>query len=80
MFLCIESFFPDGHENEFLQFYLDIAPELNQAILDLVGWKSLQEGVEYGVMELTAKQARQVEDVLGTPIPTELDICISVYK
>ncbi|WP_213937634.1 pyocin S6 family toxin immunity protein [Pseudomonas sp. dw_612] len=78
MFLCIEGFFPDGHENKFVQFELDVASELNQVVLDLVGWESLQDGVRHGVVELTAEQARQIEGVLGKPIPKELDICISV--
>lgn len=78
MYLCIAGFFPDGHENEFVQFELDVAPELNQAVLDLVGWKSLEEGVRQGVVDLTATQVIQIENVLGKPIPNELDICISV--
>ena len=78
MFLCIEGFFPEGHENELVQFELDVAPEFNQAVLDLVGWKSLREGVRHGVVELTAEQAWQIEDVLGKSIPSELDICMSV--
>lgn len=77
-FLCIEGFFPEGHENEFVQFELDVAPGLNQAVLDLVGWKSLKDGVRHGVVELTAGQTRQIEDVLGKSIPSELDIRISV--
>ncbi len=78
MFLCIAGFFPDGHENEFVQFELDVAPEFSQAVLDLVGWGSLEEGVRHGVVELTATQARQIENVLGKPMPSDLDICISV--
>ncbi|WP_412072544.1 pyocin S6 family toxin immunity protein [Pseudomonas fluorescens] len=57
---------------------MDVAPELNQAVLDLVGWKSFQDGVRHGVVELTAGQAGQIEDVLGKSIPSELDIRISV--
>lgn len=78
MYLCIEGFFHDGHENEFVQFELDVAPEFNQAVLDVVGWKSLQDGVRHGVVELSEEQARQIGSVLGKPIPNELDICISV--
>jgi hypothetical protein len=47
-------------------------------VLDLVGWKSFQDGVRHGVVELTAGQAGQIEDVLGKSIPSELDIRISV--
>lgn len=79
MYLCIAGFFPDGHENEFVQFELDVAPQFNQAVLDVVGWESLQEGVKHGVVELTAAQVRQIESVLGKPIPSDLDICISVF-
>lgn len=79
MVLCIEGFFPDGHENQFLQFELDAAPEFNQKILELVGWKSLQDGVNYGVLDLTEKQVRGIEDILGKSIPSELDLCISVF-
>jgi hypothetical protein len=78
MYLCIEGFYREGHENEFVQFGLDVAPEYNQAVLDLVGWKSLQDGVRHGVIELTEEQARQIGVMLGTPIPNDLDICISV--
>ncbi|OLF53895.1 pyocin S6 family toxin immunity protein [Pseudomonas chlororaphis] len=78
MYLCIAGFFPDGHENEFVQFELDVASEFNQTVLDLVGWSSLEEGVRHGVVELTATQARQIESVLGKAIPSDLDICITV--
>lgn len=78
MFLCIEGFFPDGHPDEFLQFELDVSPEFNQAVLDLVGWKSLAEGVKYGVVDLTPAQVVQIENVLGKSIPKDLDIGISV--
>jgi hypothetical protein len=61
-----------------VQFDLDVAPEFNQIVLDLVGWESLQDGVRHGVIELTAAQARKIQDVLGKPIPSEFDICISV--
>ncbi|MBV4486201.1 hypothetical protein HU727_011420 [Pseudomonas sp. SWRI153] len=79
MVLCIEGFFPDGHENQLLHFELDIAPEFHKKVLKLVGWKSLQDGVNYGVLELTAKQAREIEDILGKSMPSELDLCISVF-
>ncbi|WP_124301468.1 pyocin S6 family toxin immunity protein [Pseudomonas chlororaphis] len=79
MFLCIAGFFPDGHENECVQFELDVAPKFNQAVLDRVGWSSLEEGVRHGVVALTATQVRQIESVLGQRIPSDLDICISVF-
>lgn len=79
MVLCIEGFFPDGHENQFLQFELNVAPEFNQKVLKSVGWNSLQDGVNYGVLDLTEKQVREIEDILGYPMPSELDLCISVF-
>lgn len=79
MYLCIAGFFPDGHENEFVQYELDVAPEFNQAVLDVVGWESLQDGVKHGVVGLSSQQVVQIENVLGTSIPKELDICISVF-
>jgi len=79
MYLCIAGFFPDGHENEFVQYELDVAPEFNQAVLDVVGWESLQDGVKHGVVGLSSQQVVQIENVLGTSMPKELDICISVF-
>ncbi len=79
MYLCIAGFFPDGHENEFVQFELDVAPEFNQAVLDVVGWKSLQDGVRHGVVDLSSEHVVQIENVLGKSMPKELDICISVF-
>lgn len=79
MYLCIAGFFPDGHENEFVQYELDVAPEFNQAVLDVVGWVSLQDGVKHGVLGLSSQQVGQIENVLGTSMPKELDICISVF-
>ncbi|TDF77650.1 pyocin S6 family toxin immunity protein [Pseudomonas sp. H9] len=78
MYLCIEGFFPDGHEDEFVQFELDVAQEFNQAVLEVVGWKSLQAGVKEGVVDLTTTQIAQIETILGKSIPREFDICISV--
>jgi hypothetical protein len=78
MFLCIEGFFPDGHEDEFLQFELDVPVEFNDAVLDLVGWKSLDDGAQYGSMDLTSTQVVRLEEILGETIPHDLDISISV--
>ncbi|WP_414890061.1 pyocin S6 family toxin immunity protein [Pseudomonas chlororaphis] len=79
MYLCITGFLPDEANDDSLQCELDVAPEFNQAVLDLVGWSSLEEGVRHGVVELITVQVRQIESVLGQPIPSDLDICISVF-
>lgn len=79
MFLCIEGFFHNGHEDQTLQFEFNIAPEFNESVLELVGWKSLQDGVEYGIMDLTEEQVQKVSDILGEPMPSELELCISVF-
>ncbi|UVE48720.1 hypothetical protein KS461_13475 [Pseudomonas chlororaphis] len=79
MYLCITGFLPDEANDDSLQYELDVAPEFNQAVLDLVGWNSLEESVRHGVVELTAAQVRQIESVLGQPIPSDLDVCISVF-
>ncbi|WP_425313535.1 pyocin S6 family toxin immunity protein [Pseudomonas putida] len=71
-------FFPDGHENQFVQFELDVAPAFNQAVLEVVVWESLQAGLKEGVVDLTTTQITQIETILGRSIPREFDICISV--
>ncbi|MBM3105139.1 hypothetical protein IIE18_08325 [Pseudomonas sp. V1] len=78
MILCIEGFFPDSHENEFVQFELDVEPEFTQAVLEVVGWASLQAGVKDGVVDLTPTQITQIEAILDKTIPRDLDVCISV--
>jgi len=79
MFLCLEGFSPPDHGDDFVQFELDVSPKSNQAVLDVVGWRSLEEGVRDGVVELTAEQVRKIEAVLGKPIQNELEISIGVY-
>ena len=77
MYLCITGFLPDSFEDSSLKYELDVAPEFEQRIRDILGWKSLDAEAD-GELPLTREQVSQIADVVEKSLPDNLDMFIGV--
>ncbi|KAA0945073.1 MULTISPECIES: pyocin S6 family toxin immunity protein [unclassified Pseudomonas] len=77
MYLCITGFLPDSFEDNSLKYELDVAPELEQRVMDILGWKSLDAEAD-GELPLTREQVSQIADVVEESLPDNLDMFIGV--
>ncbi|MFY0732137.1 pyocin S6 family toxin immunity protein [Pseudomonas sp. NFX15] len=77
MHLNISGFFVDDREDDSLQFELDIPTNREQAILDVMKWKSLTDSPE-GEFSLTPTQVQQIEFELQIVLPRHLALYIGV--
>ncbi|WP_030138641.1 pyocin S6 family toxin immunity protein [Pseudomonas fluorescens] len=77
MYLEITGYFSEGHEDDFIQFELDVPPEYESAIMKILGWRSLADEI-VGELPLSVAQVRQIEQVIQQPLPENLDLFIGV--
>ncbi|RON50240.1 pyocin S6 family toxin immunity protein [Pseudomonas frederiksbergensis] len=59
MFLWISGFLKDDVEDDSLKYEHTVRPEFEVAIMDILGWNSLDESTD-GEWLLTGEQARQI--------------------
>ncbi|VVQ33984.1 hypothetical protein PS943_03593 [Pseudomonas fluorescens] len=79
MFLWISGFLKDSDEDDSLKYDLTVRPEFEVAVMDVLGWKSLDESAD-GEWLLTGEQVQQVAIALNEQLPTELDLFIGVRE
>ncbi|MCU1740714.1 MULTISPECIES: pyocin S6 family toxin immunity protein [unclassified Pseudomonas] len=79
MHLYITGFLSEDHEDDSLKYDLDVAPEFEQAVMDVLGWKSLAEESD-GELPLTHHQILQIASVIKEPLPSDLDLFIGVVR
>lgn len=77
MHLCITGFLTDDSDDSSLKYELDVQPELEQAVIDVMGWQSLAESPD-GEWQLTDDQAQRIASVINEPLPSSLDLFIGV--
>jgi len=77
MYLCITGFLPDSFEDSSLKYELGVAPELEQRVMDILGWKSLEAEAD-GELPLTREQVSQIAYVVEESLPDNLDMFIGV--
>lgn len=77
MYLCITGFLPDSFEDSSLKYELDVAPEFEQRVMDILGWKSLDAEAD-GELPLTREQVSQISNVVEEFLPDNLDMFIGV--
>lgn len=77
MYLCITGFLPDSFEDSSLKYELDVAPEFEQRVMDILGWKSLDAEAD-GELPLTREQVSQIANVVEEFLPDNLDMFIGV--
>ena len=75
MFLWISGFLKDSAEDDSLKYDLTVRPEFEVAVMDVLGWKNLDESAD-GEWLLTGEQVQQVAKALNEQLPTDLDLFI----
>jgi hypothetical protein len=79
MFLWISGFLKDSAEDDSLKYDLTVRPEFEVAVMDVLGWKNLDESAD-GEWLLTGEQVQQVAKALNEQLPTGLDLFIGVRE
>jgi hypothetical protein len=79
MFLWISGFLKGDEAGDFLKFEHTVQPEYESAVMDVFGWKSLDEAAD-GETHLTGEQTRKLAAVLNQQLPTELELFIGVRE
>lgn len=77
MFLEITGFLAGDNEDDLIKFELDVSPEFEQAVMDVLGWDSLAAEAN-GELPLTGRQIQQIEIAIQQPLPKELELFIGV--
>jgi len=77
--LYITGFLVDDSEDSSLKYDFDVTLKFEQAVMDVLGWKSLIEE-SYGELQLTSLQVQQISTVLNEPLPDDLDLFIGVVR
>ncbi|MCQ3002500.1 pyocin S6 family toxin immunity protein [Pseudomonas syringae] len=77
MFLWISGFLKDDAEDDALKFDLVVKPEYEDAVLNILGWESLEESPD-GEWLLSMEQVGQVSTAVNEPLPSNLDVFIGV--
>ena len=77
MYLCITGFLPDNFEDSSLQYELDIRPEFEKPVMEILGWESLAAEAD-GELPLTDEQTSQIASVIKESLPNDLDFFIGV--
>jgi hypothetical protein len=77
MLLWISGFLKGEDEDDSLKYDLTVQPKHEVAVIDILGWKSLNESPD-GEWLLTAEQAQQIAVAINKQLPVELDLFIGV--
>ncbi|MPQ69663.1 MULTISPECIES: pyocin S6 family toxin immunity protein [unclassified Pseudomonas] len=77
MYLCITGFLVDNSVDSSLKYELDVCPEFEQAVMEVLGWKNLADECD-GDLPLTSHQVQQIAFVVKESLPDDLDLFIGV--
>ncbi|MGH8330280.1 MAG: pyocin S6 family toxin immunity protein [Pseudomonas fluorescens] len=77
MFLEITGFLAGDNEDDSIKFELDVSPEFEQAVMEILGWDSLAAEAN-GELPLTGGQVQQLEIAIQQTLPKELELFIGV--
>ena len=79
IFLALSGFFPESNPDDSLQYDKDVPQTSEQAVLNVMGWKSLKD-VPMGEHDLTQTQAREIMQLVNTPFRDDLIYCIGLCR
>ncbi|PMY39785.1 MULTISPECIES: pyocin S6 family toxin immunity protein [Pseudomonas] len=77
MHLYLTGFLSDGFDDTSLKYELDVAPEFEQKVMDILGWESLAAEAD-GELPLTKEQVMQIAAAIKESLPDHLDLFIGV--
>nr|WP_222938213.1 pyocin S6 family toxin immunity protein [Pseudomonas chlororaphis] len=73
----ITGFLPDEASDDSLQYKLKISPEFEQAVMEILGWRSFAAEAD-GELPLTNEQVMQIAAAIKESLPNHLDMFIGV--
>ena len=77
MRLCITGFLKGDSDDTALKYELDVGLGSEQAVLEVMGWKSLAESPD-GEWLLTDEQSQRIAVAVDELLPSDLDLFIAV--
>ena len=77
MFLEITGFLADDCEDSSIKFELDVQPEFENAVMDILGWENLAAECD-GELPLTEEQVRKISSAINEQLPVTLNMFIGV--
>ncbi|AZD15548.1 pyocin S6 family toxin immunity protein [Pseudomonas chlororaphis] len=77
MHLYLTGFLSDGFDDTSLKYELDVAPEFEQKVMDILGWESLAAEAD-GELPLSNEQVMQIAAAIKESLPGHLDMFIGV--
>ena len=77
MFLEITGFLADDCEDSSIKFELDVQPEFENAVMDILGWENLAAECD-GELPLTEEQVRKISSAINEHLPVTLNMFIGV--
>lgn len=80
MHMYITGFLPDESQDESLQYDFEVDSAFNLKIALLLGHPDLTEMMAGGVWTLSPDQASKLSELIGEPIPRQLQIQIGLVS
>jgi len=77
MFLEITGFLAEDSEDSSIKFELDVQPEFENAVMDILGWENLAAECD-GELPLTEEQVRKISSAINEHLPVTLNMFIGV--
>ena len=77
MFLEITGFLADNCEDSSIKFELDVRPEFEKKVMDVLGWENLAAECD-GELPLTEEQVRKISSAINEQLPVTLNMFIGV--
>lgn len=75
MFLEITGFLAEDSEDSSIKFELDVQPEFENAVMDILGWENLAAECD-GELPLTEEQVRKISSAINEHLPVTLNMFI----
>ena len=77
MFLEITGFLAEDSEDSSIKFELDVQPEFENAVMDILGWENLAAECD-GELPLTEEHVRKISSAINEHLPVTLNMFIGV--
>ena len=77
MFLEITGFLADDCEDSSIKFELDVLPEFEKKVMDILGWENLAAECD-GELPLTEEHVRKISSAINEQLPVTLNMFIGV--
>jgi hypothetical protein len=77
MNLYITGFLKDDSVDSSLKYELDVPSDLEQSVMDILGWKDLAEECN-GELPLTSQDVQRISTAISQSLPLDLDLFIGV--